>query len=331
MQRLAVAAASVLLLLFGCSVQADRFIQMSASMPCYTGIAELELVENDCPALLQPLTNLSTPFEPQFHVPWDCLNSMLVSVEGCVVSLVSQMPMSETLFNFSCSWLQLQGNLVNETHARMSSWLRPSPVARYVLSESDLEVAAADVTNPPRAPGWQAQLAEQIRESSMLVADPTAGLPDHVVLQQFGGQCATTFKVKSGGVMRVGSVNSSSVGMIVLPSAAPFTQPFVIRGQRPNLWAGRARAWIIALGVMVGVFALTLLSCLGLLVYRLVRAGRGQKSSGSSGGGLIVTTPFEDGIARYEVGMGLPPQQEIGQGAVSLEHQARRHGSTGGL
>lgn len=70
-------------------------------------------MDNDCPALLQPLTNLSSPFEPDFHVPWDCLNSMLVSVEGCVVSMVSQLPMSETLFNFSCSWMQLQGNLVN--------------------------------------------------------------------------------------------------------------------------------------------------------------------------------------------------------------------------
>lgn len=76
----------------------------------------------------------------------------------------------------------------------MSSWLRPSPVARYVLTESDLEIAAADVTNPPRAAGWQLQLAELIRESSMLVSD--AGLPDELVLEQFGGQCATTFKVR---------------------------------------------------------------------------------------------------------------------------------------
>lgn len=75
----------------------------------------------------------------------------------------------------------------------MSSWLRPSPVARYVLTEADLEVAAADLTNPPRAPGWQLKLAELIRESSVLVSD--TGLPDQLVLEQFGGQCATTFKV----------------------------------------------------------------------------------------------------------------------------------------
>lgn len=130
--------------------------------------------------------------------------------------------------------------------------------------------------------------------------------------------------------MGVGTVNSSSVGMIVLPSTAPFTPPFVIRGQRPQPWAPRrdvARAVVVALAIMVGVFCVTLLSCLGFLVYRLVKAGRVKRSS------HISTTPFEDGVGRYDVGLGPrpAPQQEIGQGAVSLEHQARRHGSTGGL
>lgn len=140
--------------------------------------------------------------------------------------------------------------------------------------------------------------------------------------------CHPPAQVKSGGVMGVGKVNSSSVGMIVLPSAAPFTPPFVIRGRRPQPWAPRrdaARAVVIALAIMVGVFSITLLSCLGFLVYRLVKAGRQKRSS------HIITTTFEDGVGRYDVGLGPAPQQEIGQGAVSLEHQARRHGSTGGL
>jgi hypothetical protein len=57
--------------------------------------------------------NLSQPFDPAVHVPWDCLDSLMVSVEGCMVSMVSTVPMSETLYNFSCTWLQLQGNLMN--------------------------------------------------------------------------------------------------------------------------------------------------------------------------------------------------------------------------
>lgn len=123
--------------------------------------------------------------------------------------------------------------------------------------------------------------------------------------------------------MGVGKVNSSTLGMIVMPSMAPFTQPFVIRGQRDfSMWRQRARAWFIALVVMVGIFALMLLSCIGILAHRLIKAGMQKRNLNH-----IATTPFDDGIGRYDAGH----QQEIGQGAVSLENQTRRHGATGGL
>lgn len=76
-------------------------------------IAELELIDNDCPPFLSAMANLSQPFDPKVHVPWDCLDSLMVSVQGCMVSMVSTVPMSETVYNFSCTWMQLQGNLMN--------------------------------------------------------------------------------------------------------------------------------------------------------------------------------------------------------------------------
>lgn len=268
--------------------------------------------------------NLSQPFDPAVHVPWDCLDSLMVSVEGCMVSMVSTVPMSETLYNFSCTWLQLQGNLMNETHARMASWLRPSPVARYVLRSADLEIAAADITNPPKPLGWQEVLENMIRESSVLIADPAK--PGLVMLSQNGGQCNATFQVKSGGLMGVGQVNRTTLGMIIMPSVAPYTRPFIIQGERSRWWTARARAVVIALFVMVGVFGLQLLSCIGILIYRMVKAGKQKRNTART---MITTTPFEDGIGQYHVGLGQPP--EIGHGASSLEDQARRHGTTGGL
>jgi hypothetical protein len=75
----------------------------------------------------------------------------------------------------------------------MASWLRPSPVARYVLRSADLEIAAADITNPPKPLGWQEILENMIRESSVLIADPAK--PGLVMLSQNGGQCNATFQV----------------------------------------------------------------------------------------------------------------------------------------
>jgi hypothetical protein len=74
------------------------------------------------------MAKLSAPFDPATHIPWDCLDRMAVTVEGCMVSAVSLINMSETLFNFSCSWMQLQGNLVN----RESCWRRLGLRAGFV-------------------------------------------------------------------------------------------------------------------------------------------------------------------------------------------------------
>jgi hypothetical protein len=133
-------------------------------------------------------------------------------------------------------------------------------------------------------------------------------------------------QVKSGGLMGVGQVNRTTLGMIVMPSVAPYTRPFIIQGERSRWWTARARAVVIALFVMVGVFGLQLLSCIGILIYRMVKAGKQKRNAART---MITTTPFEDGIGQYHVGLGQPA--EIGHGASSLENQARRHGATGGL
>jgi predicted cobalt transporter CbtA len=290
---------------------AYQFQTLSQDVPCFTGLAELEVQDNDCPPLLAPMAKLSAPFDPATHIPWDCLDRMAVTVEGCMVSAVSLINMSETLFNFSCSWMQLQGNLVNRTHARMAAWLRPSPVARYMLRTTDLEATASDVNSPPKPRGWQDRLEEMIKERSLFVVDPAK--PGMVILSQNGRQCNTTFKVVSGGMMGVGSVNRSTLGMVVMPSLRPYSQPFLIRGERNRWWIARARAILIALIVMSCVLGVIFLSALGFLIWRLVKAGRGRK-------GPLIGSPFEDGVGRLE------SARDISQGASSLEHHSRRAG-----
>lgn len=39
------------------------------------------------------------------------------------------------------------------THGRLAVWMRPVSVARYILRETDLEVLATDINDPPKPAG----------------------------------------------------------------------------------------------------------------------------------------------------------------------------------
>lgn len=117
--------------------------------------------------------------------------------------------------------------------------------------------------------------------------------------------------------MGVGTVNRSTMGMIVMPSMRPYSQPFLIRGQRNRWWIARARAIFIALIVMSCVLGVIFLAALGFLIWRLVKVGKGRK-------GPLIGSPFEDGVGRLE------SAHDIGQGASSIEHQPRRNGGVHG-
>lgn len=137
----------------------------------------------------------------------------------------------------------------------------------------------------------------------------------------------------AGGLLGAGQVNTSTIGSLVLPNLQPYKPPYVVVSARPSqqprgVWADarRIRALFIALVVMVGVFGAMLLGCLGLLIWRLVKAGRQSKQRGV--GPIIATTPFEDGIGRLEAPH---PHDTFGGGLSSLEVGARRHGASGGI
>jgi hypothetical protein len=152
--------------------------------------------------------------------------------------------------------------------------------------------------------------------------------------------------VTSGGVLNVGKVNTSSIGEVVFPSGRPFSAPWVVRGERPRPWLARVRAMWIALIVVVSVFGAVLLAALGFLFYRLFTAHRDAKA----GAAPVRGSPFEDGIGHLESGRAhganggahggahggaagsfaeADPYRMQGMG--SLEHNARRHGTSGGL
>jgi len=268
------------------------------------------------------MAKLSSPFDPSKHLPWDCLDNMAVSVEGCMVNLVSLVNTSTNVFNFSCSWLQYQGSIRDENTARLSAWIRPSAVARYLLRHTDLGAAANDINAPPKPADWQEILEEMLRDwGSALVAD--ASKPKMVVLSQMrqsDRQCNTTFEVVSGGILGVGEVNRSSLGMIVMPAGRPHRQPFLIKGERP--WASRIRAWralFIALIVIISVLGALLLAGIGFLAYRLITASKRKA-------GPLRGCPFEDGLAHVPA-----RQQDIGGGASSLEIHSRRNGAIGDI
>lgn len=277
----------------------------------------------------------------------------------------------------------------------MQAWLRPSPVARYILG-SDLEMVSTDMLAPEKPKDWQTQLQAMIREASHLIAD--AAVPGYLQLSQLGGRCNSTYlvsgwgvsriagcmaaaaevvaphscfphntkclatataatfaaaqnaqpvshfhhktvtsllllpspfsphtplQVVEGGIMGRGTVNSSTMGMVVLPSPFAFESPYLVRGTfDSSWWRRRARSVVIALIVLVSVLGALLMACLALLAYRLCKA------AGKRRGPIVGALPYaNDGVAHIPT-----TQVDVGlTGASAIENGARRHQHAGGV
>lgn len=203
----------------------------------------------------------------------------------------------------------------------MAPWVRPLATARFVLRNTDLAAAAA----PRRPPGWQQQLAEAFGErGSRLVA-----IDGFVVLTLNNRACNTTFEVTSGGLLGAGSVDRATIGSVVVPASRPYDPPTVLRGERPRWWMARARAMQVALWVLVSIFALLLVAALGLLAWRLCAARRHGKAAAPP----LRGSPFDDGLPRHleAAGSAETAHHHAAAAVGSLEHSARRLGTSGGL
>lgn len=124
-------------------------------------------------------------------------------------------------------------------------------------------------------------------------------------------------QVVEGGIMGMGTVNRSSMAMVVMPSPFRYSSPILVRGEMNwRAWIARWRGVFIALIVMVSVFGALLLACLGLLVWRLCKAGKRKRTfmaSMNDGIGHIPTTQMDVALT----------------GASSIENGARRPTSAG--
>eukprot|EP00775_Hariotina_reticulata_P003446 gene3446-3717_t len=99
--------------------------------------------------------------------------SNIVPFQVIMVSLVNS---SSSPVDFSCSWLQYQG-LVSERHqADVAVWLRPIPVGRYVLYNTNL--------SSWRASGASTVTVQQVQAAVAEVAGANPQLPVSQLLQQ---------------------------------------------------------------------------------------------------------------------------------------------------
>lgn len=64
---------------------------------------------NDCQLRSKRLYPLTAPMDFSTDLPYDCLETLLVSVEGCKVSMIPMKNTSDLLPDFACNWLEYQG------------------------------------------------------------------------------------------------------------------------------------------------------------------------------------------------------------------------------
>ncbi|WIA13892.1 hypothetical protein OEZ85_002464 [Tetradesmus obliquus] len=107
---------------------------------CYTGLAVLRLktAASNCQDRARDTGPLTAPMDLATDLPWDCMESLVVSVEGCKVSIIPMRNASALLPGFSCNWLEYRGYVDSTTSAQLAAWTRPISAARWVLYNTNL-------------------------------------------------------------------------------------------------------------------------------------------------------------------------------------------------
>lgn len=107
---------------------------------CYTGLAVLRLktAASNCQDRARDTRPLTAPMDLATDLPWDCMESLVVSVEGCKVSIIPMRNASALLPGFSCNWLEYRGYVDSTTSAQLAAWTRPISAARWVLYNTNL-------------------------------------------------------------------------------------------------------------------------------------------------------------------------------------------------